>query len=359
MSATATATSTATAPTTTTSGAVPRTMLAAQLVEDSAPLALTEIPVPTPGKDEVLVKMESCGVCHTDVHFWKGEDSLPRERPAVLGHEGVGTVVARGEGADAVADGARVGVGFVFDACGTCRECRRGFETYCANSRATGVHVEGCFAEYVVAPADWVTAIPENLTSDEACPLLCAGVTAYSAVRKAQIEPGSVVVIFGLGGLGQYAIQIAKLFGATVVGIDLDPGKLETARTLGADHAFQPGEEAVAAVQELGGADACLSFAPSPAVFRSMFDFAAPMARFIQVALPDKPFSFTAAEVIDLGITVIGSADGTRLERDQLMQLAAQGKVRSNISTLPFREINDAFTALDEGRAEGRLVVTY
>lgn len=334
------------------------TMLAAYYTEDNAPLELRQTSIPTPGKGEVLIQMASCGVCHTDVHFWKGEDELPREKPAILGHEGVGIVVAQGEGVELEA-GTRVGVGFVYQACGTCRECRRGFETYCRNSQATGVHVDGCFSEYVVAPADWVTLIPEELSSEEAAPLLCAGVTAFSAVRKAQLEPNSVVVIFGLGGLGQYAIQCATLYGAKVIGIDLDPAKLETAKELGAYAAYTPGDEAVAAIQALGGADACLSFAPSPQVFRSMFDLAAPTARFIQVALPNKPFSFAAAEIIDLGITIIGSADGTRLERDQVMQLAKEGKIRSTIKTLPFTEINDAFSALDAGAAEGRLVVTY
>lgn len=334
------------------------TMLAAYYTEDNAPLELRQVQIPTPGKGEVLLKMESCGVCHTDVHFWKGEDELPREKPAILGHEGVGTVAAQGEGVE-LALGTRVGVGFVYEACGTCRECRRGLETYCRNSKATGVHVDGCFSEYVIAPADWVSLIPEELSSAEAAPLLCAGVTAYSAVRKAQLEPGSVVVVFGLGGLGQYAIQCAALYGAKVIGIDLDPAKLETAKELGAYAAFTPGEEAVEAIQAMGGADACLSFAPAPQVFRSMFDLAAPTARFIQVALPNKPFSFAAAEIIDLGITIIGSADGTRLERDQVLALAKEGKIKSTIKTLPFTDINDAFQALDKGQAEGRLVVNY
>jgi len=222
------------------------TMLAAYYTEDNAPMELRQTSIPTPGKGEVLIKMASCGVCHTDVHFWKGEDELPRQKPAILGHEGVGIVAARGEGVE-LESGTRVGVGFVYRACGTCRECRRGLETYCRNSLATGVHVDGCFSEYVVAPADWVTLIPEELSSDEAAPLLCAGVTAFSAVRKAQLEPGSVVVIFGLGGLGQYAIQCAALYGAKVIGIDLDPAKLETAKELGAYAAYSPGDAGVCA----------------------------------------------------------------------------------------------------------------
>ncbi|MFE1083365.1 alcohol dehydrogenase catalytic domain-containing protein [Brevibacterium sediminis] len=336
------------------------TMLAALLTEDNAPLDLKQIDIPTPGKGEVLIKMESCGVCHTDIHFWKGEDELPRAKPAILGHEGVGTIVGLGaDVVDGTETGQRVGVGFVFSACGTCRECRKGLETYCQDSRATGVDVEGCFAEYVVAPSDWVTAIPESLSSEEACPLLCAGVTAYSAVRKADIEPGSVVVVFGLGGLGQYAVQYAKLFGAKVIGIDLDPKKHETAVSLGAHAAYAPGDEATEAIHALGGADALLSFAPAPQVFRSMFDLAAPTARFIQVALPDKPFSFKAAEIIDLGITIIGSADGTRLERDQVMQLAEEGLVRSTIKSTGFDNINETFRSLDQGEAEGRWVVNF
>lgn len=282
-------------------------MSAAYLTAHESPLEIRQSPVPQPGRGEVLVKMESCGVCHTDVHFWKGEDELPRPMPAVLGHEGVGSIAAVGDDVT-MPEGQRVGIGFVYSTCGECRECRRGLETYCRNSQATGVHMDGCFAEYVVAPSNWVTQIPDELSSDEACPLLCAGVTAFSAVRKADIEPGSVVVIFGLGGLGQYAVQFARLFGAKVIGIDLDPEKLKTAVRLGAHAAFAPGPEAQDAVEAMGGADACLSFAPSPQVFRSMFDLAAPTARFIQVALPNKPFSFKAAELI--GLIPVEGVDG-------------------------------------------------
>lgn len=335
------------------------TMKAAILTATGEPLEIAEVARPEPGPGEVLVRLQSCGVCHSDVHYWKGEDAIPEGRERViLGHEGIGTVAASGDGTS-LPEGSRVGVGFVYSACGRCRECRTGGETYCQNSRATGVHVDGCFAEYIVAPESWVTRIPESLDSAEAAPLLCAGVTAFSAVSKANLSPGRVAAVFGLGGVGLYAVQFAVLTGAKVVALDFDEAKLELALRAGAVAALKPGDESTQQILALGGADACLSFAPSPRVLTSEIEAAAPRATIVQVALPPDAFSFHAADIVDKGLTIIGSADGTRLERDTVMSLAEDGRVTSNVTPIPFEEINDAVVKLDEGTAVGRYVVNF
>lgn len=333
-------------------------MTAAALVRVGEPLELTQVPRPQPGEREVLVKLESCGVCHSDVHYWKGEDPLPDRPRTILGHEGVGVIVETGPGASARI-GSRVGIGFVYSACGKCRECRTGGETHCQSSQATGVDVDGCFAEYIVAPDDWVTAVPEGIASADAAPLLCAGVTAFSAVSKARLAPGRTAVIFGLGGVGLYAVQFARLSGATVIAVDFDEEKLAIARSLGAELAVVPGDDAERRIEELGGADACLSFAPAPSVLNSMIRVAAPRATLVQVALPPGALSFVAAEIINKGLRIVGSADGTRLERDTVMRLAGEGLIRSSVTAIPFDEINDAVVKVDEGKAIGRYVVTF
>lgn len=335
------------------------TMKAAVLARTSEPLEITEVARPEPGPGQVLVKLEACGVCHSDVHYWNGEDEIPegREHP-ILGHEGVGTIVELGRGARGEV-GARVGIGFVYETCGECRECRTGGETYCQSSSATGVDVDGCFAEYIVSADNWVTAISDDLDSVEAAPLLCAGVTAFSAVGKTGLGPGKVGVVFGLGGVGMYAVQFAVLTGATVIALDFDEAKLEQAREYGAALALKPGDESTAEILALGGADACLSFAPSPRVLKNEIEVAAPRATIVQVALPPQELAFYAWEIINKGLKIQGSADGTRLERDTVMRLAAEGRVKSNVLPIPFADINRSIVELDEGRAPGRYVVTF
>lgn len=331
-------------------------MKAALMVAAGQDLQIADMPVPTPGPGELLVKLDACGICHTDLHAWQGDQPLPRELPVVLGHEGIGRVVKTG-GAGSIATGARVGVGFVHGTCGGCRECLSGHETHCSSVQSTGVHVDGCYAEYAILREDWATAIPEELDAVEAAPLLCAGVAAYSAVRKGGLEPGSLAVIFGAGGLGLYAIQIAKLFGARVVAVDVDDGKLEKAVAMGADHVVRGDADPGGFVQRLGGADACFNFAPVTATWEQMLEAARARARLVLISLPVGELRFHAASIIERGLRVMGSADGTRQELRQLMQLARDGHVRSLAEPVPLAGINEAFRRLLAGDVTGRLVV--
>lgn len=334
-----------------------KTMKAAQMIAVGKPLEIVDVEVPTPGPGEVLVKMDVCGLCHTDLHYWKGDHPLPRDLPVTLGHEGIGTVAALGDGATRVREGDTVGVGFVYGTCGFCRECLTGYETHCESVQSTGVHIDGCLAEYAVLRQDWTTPIPEELNIADAAPLLCAGVAAYSAVRKACLEPGELAVIFGAGGLGTYALQIAKSYGARVCVVDVSEEKLALARELGADHAIDARDEPVAQIMDLGGADAAFNFAPVSASWRQMIDCARSRARLVLISLPNDQLYFEAGEVIERGLRIMGSADGTRQELRQLMQLARTGQVRSVVETVPLSDVNSAFDRLNSAQVKGRLVI--
>ncbi|MDE0308594.1 MAG: zinc-dependent alcohol dehydrogenase [Acidiferrobacterales bacterium] len=333
-------------------------MTTAKMVDVRKPLEFQQVPIVAPGPGEVLIKTEVCGLCHSDVHFWLGEHDLPRGMPTTLGHEGIGTVVQVGENVTGIAVGTRVGIGYVYGTCTTCRECLTGHETHCAEVLCTGVDASGCFAEYAILRADWVTVIPDNLKSVEAAPLLCAGVAAYSAISKAMLRPGELAVIFGTGGLGLYSIQFAKLAGATVVAVDLSEEKLKLAQALGADYVMCADDDTVERIRELGGADASFNFAPSVTSWRQMIESARARARLVLVSLPHHDLSFNASQVIESGLRIYGSADGTRQELRQLMQLASDGKVKSVVESLPFAKINDAFERLARGDVQGRLVIS-
>jgi propanol-preferring alcohol dehydrogenase len=204
---------------------------------------------------------------------------------------------------------------------------------------------------------DWATAIPDDLDVAEAAPLLCAGVAAYSAVRKAALEPGELAVIFGAGGLGTYAIQLAKCCGARVAVVDVSDEKLSHAKKIGADYAIRADRNACEEIRNLGGADASLNFAPVAASWRQMIESAGARGRLILVSLPNQQLTFDAAEVIESGLRVMGSADGTRQELRRLMGLAAGGQVRSVVERVPFADINSAFQRLAAGDVNGRLVL--
>jgi propanol-preferring alcohol dehydrogenase len=332
-------------------------MTAAMMVGIKQPIEFRKVPIPVPGPGKVLVKIEVCGLCHSDLHFWMGDHPMPRDLPATLGHEGIGRVVEVGPGVSRLREGDRVGVGYVYGTCGNCRECLSGHETHCAKVECTGVDAEGCFADYALLREDWATRIPDGLDAAEAAPLLCAGVAAYSAVRKASLEPGELAVVFGAGGLGSYAVQLAKSYGAKVAVVDVSDEKLAHGKRIGADYAIRADQNACAEIRNLGGADASFNVAPVAASWRQMIEAAGPRGRLVLISLPTQKLTFDAAEVIENGLHIMGSADGTRQELRQLMNLAAAGRVRSVIEAVPFAEINSAFQRLASGKIQGRLVL--
>jgi propanol-preferring alcohol dehydrogenase len=335
----------------------PSMMKAALLTAYGAPLEIRDVPRPIPKPDEVLVKIEASGVCFTDVHIWKGEHAAPNPLPLIMGHEGVGRVVELGANGGRLKVGDRVGIGYVYAACGHCKECQTGGENYCGDFDATGYSVSGCFAEYVCLRQDWANLIPDAIDPTEAAPLMCAGAAAYASFLKTGVKAGETVAIFGLGGLGQYCIQIAKLSGARVIAVDVSPEKLATALALGADVTVTADAEAGRAIKALGGADGCVNFAPVGATWPMMLAACNPRARIVLTAVPASQMAFYAHEVIAPGLQVIGSSASNRQEMRELLALAATGKIKGVINLRPFDAINEAIADLIAGTVEGRTVL--
>ncbi len=214
------------------------TMKAAVVRSFGKPLAIEDVPIPTPGPGEVLVKVRACGVCHTDLHAASGDWPVKPTPPFIPGHEAAGIAAMLGPGVDSLKVGDSVGVAWLHDACMRCEYCETGWETLCGHQHNTGYSVNGGFAEYVIASATFVARLPPKLNLAAIAPILCAGVTTYKGLKETEARPGEWVVISGVGGLGHIAIQYAKAMGLKVVGVDIAQDKLELARKSGADHAI-------------------------------------------------------------------------------------------------------------------------
>jgi len=278
--------------------------------------------------------------------------------PLIMGHEGVGRVVAVGANAKRLKVGDRVGVGYVHGACGHCRDCRTGGENYCPDFDATGFSVPGCFAEYVALRDQWANKIPEGIDPIEAAPLMCAGAAAYASLKKTEAQTGDTIAIFGMGGLGQYCVQLAKLSGLLVIAVDIDDEKLETAKILGADECVKADDAAGDAIQKLGGVQGCINFAPVTATWPLMLEACNSRATIVLTGVPAGEMAFYTYQVVERGLTVKGSSASNRQEMAELLTHASRGQIKGVISTQPFDAINEALTALMQGQVEGRIVLT-
>ncbi|MFD0860403.1 alcohol dehydrogenase catalytic domain-containing protein [Roseovarius aquimarinus] len=343
------------------SDTLPLTMKAAICPAPGAPLEMREVAVPTPGPGQVLVKLETCGVCHSDLHLREGQEDLPPSfYPLILGHEGIGRVVAHGPNVGrAPAIGTRIGLPWIFDTCLACKPCRTGHEVLCPENTARGVQKHGAFAEYALCSADFAIEIPEAIDPLKGAPLLCAGLTAWSALRKARIEAGSNVLILGAGGLGQYAILIAKARGARVMVIDRDPAKLKTARGLGAEVTIEAGDDAGAQIKEAGGADVVLNFAPSPAVWDTVEAAVNPMADIVAIAMVHEPVPLSMMWLLDGGHRVFGSSVGSRQELADFLGFAAAHPLPVDVEAISFGEVDAALDRLKSGEVTGRLCIDF
>ncbi|SEK59700.1 alcohol dehydrogenase, propanol-preferring [Roseovarius nanhaiticus] len=340
---------------------LPLTMKAAICPAPGAPLEMREVALPTPGAGEVLVRLETCGVCHSDLHLRDGDEDLPESYyPLILGHEGIGRVVAHGANAGrAPAIGTRIGLPWIYDTCLACKPCRTGNETFCPENTARGVQKHGAFAEYAICPADFAIEIPEAIDPLTGAPLLCAGLTAWSALRKARIEAGTNVLTLGAGGLGQYAIFIAKARGARVMVIDRDEPKLETARSLGAEVTVVAGADAGARIKAAGGADVVLNFAPSPAIWDTVEAAVNPMADIVAIAMVHDPMPLSMMWLIDGGHRVFGSSVGSRQELADFLAFAAVHPLNVDVEAIRFDDVNAALDRLKAGSVAGRLCIDF
>lgn len=335
-------------------------MKAALLTAPGKMLETRQMPTPRPGPGELLVKLETCGVCHTDLHIMDAASFPPgAPEPLILGHEGIGIVVDRGPGATQIPLGARVGAPWLHDTCDRCRPCLTGFESFCATHRAHGYSVNGAFAEYVVVKERYAPRIPDALDPVLAAPLMCAGVTAYGAVSKADLAPGKTCVVIGCGGLGQYAIQLAKLAGATVIAVDASAAKLEQARALGADAAVPAGADAGRRIRALGGADACLNFAPTALIWPMIVEAINALGWVISVAMVSEPVPLVLGWLTDNGVRITGTSVGTRQEMLDVLTLANRHNLRINTEAIALEAVNEGLKRLAAGKVEGRLVIDY
>lgn len=337
-------------------------MQAAFVTAFGKPLELREVDIPTPGPGQILVKTEACGVCHTDLHAAKGDWPLKPKPPFIPGHEGIGIVVALGEGVTAVKEGERVGVPWLFSACGHCEHCLSAWETVCGEAEFGGYTQNGGFAEYIIADPNYVAHIPNGLSPQEAAPLICAGITTYKGIKVTEARPGEWVVISGAGGLGHLAIQYAKAMGLKVCAVDIDDDKLKLATSLGADFVVNARNEgSVEAVRKGtdGGAHGVLITAPSLAAFQQGIAMTRKRGTCALVGLPPGEFPVPLFDVVANCITIRGSFVGTRQDMAEALAFAADGKVKSNIELQPLSAINDVFDRLEHGKVEARVVIDF
>lgn len=336
-------------------------MKAAVLHEFGQPLQIEEVDIPTPGAGEIVVKMQASGVCHTDLHAIEGDWPVKPSPPFIPGHEGVGLITAVGAGVHHVKEGDRVGVPWLYSACGHCTHCLGGWETLCERQQNAGYSVNGSFSEYVLANANYVGIIPEGVDSVEIAPVLCAGVTVYKGLKMTEARPGDWVVISGIGGLGHMAVQYAIAMGLNVAAVDIDDEKLEFAKKLGATITVNaknvdPGEYLK---EEIGGAHGVLVTAVSAIAFDQAISMVRRGGTVVFNGLPTGDFPVSIFDTVLNGITIRGSIVGTRLDLQESLNMAAAGKVKATVTAEPLENINDIFERMRQGKIEGRIVIDY
>lgn len=334
-------------------------MRAAVVRKFTEPLSIEEVPLPEVGGGQILVKIEACGVCHTDLHAADGDWPVKPKPPFIPGHEGVGTVSAVGKGVTAVKEGDRVGVPWLHTACGHCRHCLAAWETLCDSQQNTGYSVNGGFAEYALADPNYVGHLPDGLDFEPAAPILCAGVTVYKGLKETDAKPGDTVVISGIGGLGHVAVQYAKAMGLEVIAIDISDEKLSLARKMGADAVVNAKTtDAVAEVNKLcGGAQGVLVTAVSPKAFSQALGMLGKRGTMSLVGLPPGSFELDIFNTVLMRKTIRGSIVGTRLDLAECLQFAGDGKVKVHYSTERLEDINSIFDRMRANKIDGRVVM--
>lgn len=341
---------------------MPRKMHAAVVEQFGKPLVLREWDIPCPGTGQILVKTEACGVCHTDLHAAKGDWPLKPTLPFIPGHEAVGIVAAVGPGVTIVKEGDRVGVPWLYSACGHCEYCLSAWETVCPEAQFGGYTKNGGFAEFILADPNYVAHVPFGLTPEEAAPILCAGLTTYKGIKETDVRPGEWIAISGVGGLGHLAIQYAKAMGMLVCAVDIDDGKLRHARQLGADLVFNAKavDPAAAVKKETGGgAHGVLITAPSLMAFRQGIGFTRKRGTCVLVGLPPGEFPVPLFDVVANCLTIRGSFVGTRQDMAECLRFAADGKVKADIELQPLSSVNEILKRLEHGDVPSRVVLDF
>ncbi len=334
------------------------TMKVAQISKPGGDFELVEREIPEPGGGQVRIKVQACGVCHSDVFvkegLWPGI-----QYPRVPGHEVAGIIDELGAEVTGWKKGQRVGVGWHGGQDNTCIECRRGRFLYCHNSKVAGISYDGGYQQYMVAPVEALAAIPNTLTDAEAGPLLCAGVTTFNALRHSGASPGSLVAVQGVGGLGHLGIQFASKFGCKVAAIGRGSENDALAKKLGASlYIDSQSVNAAQELQKLGGAQVILATAPNSKSMTELIDGLAPTGKFMVVGISPDPIAVTPLQLISGERAIQGSAVGTPTDSEDTMNFAELTGVRPMIETYPLEKAAEAYARMMSGKAEFRVVLT-
>jgi len=333
-------------------------MKAARISRPGGDLEIAERGIPEPGTRQVRIKVQACGVCHSDVltkeGLWPGI-----QYPRVPGHEVAGIVDEPGPEVSEWKKGQRVGVGWHGGHDGTCRECRRGDFRNCRNVKVCGISYDGGYQEYMVAPAEALVAIPETLSDAEAAPLLCAGITTYNALRHSGALPGDLVAVQGIGGLGHLGIQFANKFGFKVVAIGRGSENAALAKKLGASvYIDSQSTKATEELQKLGGAQVILATAPSSKAMSELIDGLGPNGKLMVVGATFDPIEVTPIQLISNVRAIQGWAAGTPADSEDTLRFAELTGVRPMIETYPLERAAEAYARMMSGKAQFRVVLT-
>ena len=324
------------------------------------PLVLSEVPAPSPGPREVLIRMAGCGVCHSDLHLVDGDwKDWGTPLPIIPGHEVTGIVEKAGAGVESLSPGDRVGVPWMQFACGECAPCRAGAEMLCAAQKSTGVTVNGGYAEFVKAPAAFTHRIPEGLDLVEAAPLLCAGITVFAPLRRSGNLAGKTVAVAGIGGLGHLGIRMADAMGARVVAILRGEEKIALARRLGAREIIDSHKEKIGKrLSSMGGADLILLTGISARLFEQCIPGLGPNGTLVVLAAIAESASLIPAGLITGQKSICGSVIGTRDDMDAMLRFAADHGIAAMVERHPLENVNEVLDRLRRGKVLLRAVLT-
>lgn len=337
-------------------------MKAAVLHELKKPLVVEDVERPKPAENEVLIQVEACGVCHSDLSIadgdWKQFGSITKI-PLIPGHEVAGKVVEIGSAVRDLKIGDRVGVPWIYWSCGECEFCREGYENLCSKQKITGLTVDGGYAEFIKAPASHATKIPDAVSSQQAAPLFCAGVTVYRALMQAKPQRGQRLAVFGIGGLGHLAIQLAVHLGLEVSAVDVDDEKLAFAKSLGAAYTANAATtNVVKEMRKRGSAHIAMVTSGAKAAYDTAFYCVRPTGTLLAVGLPANEISFPAIIMAAGEVNIKASAVGTREDLRNVLELAAQGKLHCQITTRPLADANAVLDEMRAGKISGRVVLS-
>jgi len=317
------------------------------------PLVYEDVPTPEASKGQLVVKVISCGVCHSNLHMIEGDwvqYGVPAKLPIIPGHEIIGTVADVGEDVEDFKKGELVGMQPIYSTCGHCEYCLTGRENLCPNKQVTGETVDGGYAEYVLADANYVYKVPSSIDPETSSPLFCPGITAYGAVKKASLSPGKTAYVVGIGGVGHMVVQMAKLYGARVVGVSTSKEHQELALKVGADEVVDPGKDYSRVTPKV--ADSVIVFSPSQLAIDASLRLVKPGGTVVIGVNGDlRQFAFGDE------VTVRGTVVGTRQDMKEVLQLAAQGKIRVEATKFPLKQANEVLKKLKNGQINGRAVL--